>query len=356
MISLTRSLRIAPRRSALLIVTLAALSSACGPADDDDPLPGATVTAGGGGMAGDGGSGATAGSGGSGTAGNGSGGDGAATPHDNNPDGLPEASSPIYSRDYEAEDAADVVNQPSIAVGEWGADYGHGPSGGWRFVPDPIVDPTVGANEDSAGWAGGLHGQTLFPLDAYHLVTVSYLFRISQALVDEIALGGAFWAHDQKSIDFKYHDPNAPYGEGHRNTIHFGESEGQVRLSHVDGGGGSRIYFGPDWTTLADEWVWLCHVIDMRSASPAERYVATYLKREGDAGVTRIGIRYENGTPELQPYDGRGIWGFLSPIHGYWDDMVDRNGLTHDLAEMSLSVDRLRVMPGWPDATHGPPF
>ena len=154
----------------------------------------------------------------------------------------------------------------------------------------------------------------------------------------------------------KYHDPDAPFGEGNRNTIHFGESEGQVRFSHVDGGGGARIYFGPDWLALADEWVWLCHVIDMRSMNAGERYMATYLKREGDPGVTRIGIRYEDGDPVLQSYDGRGIWGFLSPFHGYWDDMIDRDGLTNDLSQMHLSVDQIRVMDGWPDGAHGPPF
>jgi hypothetical protein len=221
--------------------------------------------------------------------------------------------------------------------------------------PDPI--PGTSENENSAGWGGGMSpGGTDFPLDTHHLVTVSYMYRVSSALLQEIALAGAFWAHDQKAIDFKYHDPDAPYGEGNRNTIHFGESEGEVRFSHVDGGGGARIYFGPDWLTLADEWVWVCHAIDMRGATPAERYIATYIKRAGDDGVTRIGIRYENGDPALQAYDGRGIWGFLSPIHGYWDDMIDRDGLNHDLADMALAVDRLRVMPGWPSAEHGPPF
>ena len=87
-----------------------------------------------------------------------------------------------------------------------------------------------------------------------------------------------------------------------------------------------------------------------------ERYMATYLKREGDPGVTRIGIRYEDGDPVLQSYDGRGIWGFLSPFHGYWDDMIDRDGLTNDLSQMHLSVDQIRVMDGWPDGAHGPPF
>jgi len=196
----------------------------------------------------------------------------------------------------------------------------------------------------------------VFPLDAYDIISVSYMFRISQPLVAEIALGGPFWAHMQKSIDFKYHDPNAPYGEGNRNGIHFGPGDGQVQFSFVDGGGGTRIYFGPDWVTLADEWVWLCHVIDMRGATPTERYLASYLKRAGDDGVTRTGIRYENGAPELQAYNGRGFWGFFSPVHGYWDDMVDRDGLVNDLAQMFLSVDRLRVMPGWPAGEHGPPY
>ena len=347
------------------LVTLVAISLAstvglaCSSSTDDtspttptaEGGTGGTGTVGGGGTT-DTGGGGTAGGG---TAGGGTAGSGAGDPVANNPDNLPESASPIYSRDYESEDGSDVHSEPNIALGTWGVSLGFGPSGGWSFQPDPVVSVS-GDNEHSAGWAWGLQSGSYFPVDGYDLVTVSYMLRISDALVQEIALGGAFWNHDQKAIDFKYHDPNAPYGEGHRNTIHFGEEGGQVRFSHVDGGGGSRIYFGPDWTTLGDEWVWICHTIDMRGATPGERYVATYLKRQGDAGVTRIGIRYENGIPELQPYDGRGIWGFLSPFHGYWDDMIDRDGLSNDLAQMSLSVDRLRVLPGWPDAANGAPF
>jgi hypothetical protein len=281
----------------------------------------------------------------------GGGGQGGGAPAgDDNPDGLPEASSPIYANDYEVEDMADVVHDPGIAIGEWDAAHGY-QSAGWRFQPDPISGAAVD-NEDSAGWGGG----GIFPVDAYHLVSVSYLYRVSSTLVDEIALGGPFWAHDQKSIDFKYHDPGAPYGEGRRNGIHFGEDGGQVRFAHVDGGAGTRLYFGPDWATLADEWVWLCHVIDMRGASPSERYIATYIKRDGDAGVTRLAIRHEDSDPPLQPYDGRGVWGFFSPIHGYWDDMIGRDGLSGALDQMHMAVDRVRVMPGWPDAANGPPF
>ena len=223
-------------------------------------------------------------------------------PKTNNPDNLPESSSPIYSNNFETDDADGVVfSRPGIAVGKWSDTIGYGPSGGWQFRPDPTADPKK--NEASAGWLLGVDRKKYLAVDAHHLITVSYMYKVSQALLREIARGGPFWAHDQKAIDFKYHDPNAPYGEGHRNTIHFGESNGKVRSCHVDGGGGTRIYFGPDWLTLADEWVWLCHVIDMRGATPAERYVATYMKRKRDTAVTKIGIRYEDGTPKLQPYD-----------------------------------------------------
>ena len=300
-------------------------------------------------------SGTTGSGGGSTTSTSSSTGSGGAPPAgENNPDNLPESSMPLYSRDYDTEVVDDVTSTPNIAVGQWDSSSGYA-SGGWRFQPDPVGDPAA-ENEASAGWAWGVAGPDYFPVDGHHLATVSYMYRVSSALVQEIAIGGPFWAHDQKAIDFKYHDPNGPYGEGNRNTMHFGDEGGQVRFSHVDGGGGTRIYFGPDWATLADEWVWICHVIDMRGASGAERYIATYMKREGDAAVTRIGIRYEDGDPPLQTYNGRGIWGFLSPIHGYWDDMIGGDVLTNDLSQMFLSVDRLRIMPGWPDAANGPPF
>jgi len=285
-----------------------------------------------------------------GAGGAGDGGGGGAQAGDDNPDGLPESSVPIYANDYETENLDDVVHDPGIAIGAWDAAHGY-QSAGWRFQPDPVSGANA-ENEDSAGWSGG----PIFPLDAYHLVSVSYLYRVSSELVGEIALDGAFWAHDQKSIDFKYHDPDAPYGEGRRNGVHFGSEAGQVRFAHVDGGAGTRLYFGPDWATLADEWVWICHVIDMRGATPGDRYIATYMKREGDAGVTRLAIRYEGDDPPLQTYDGRGVWGMFSPVHGYWDDMIDRDGLTGSLDEMHMSVDRLRIMPGWPDEANGPPF
>lgn len=349
------------RRSVAGVLVLVALGGGCSSSGDETPPPGASPT-GGGASTGQGGEGAAStggngsGNGGSGGAGaTGSGGEGAGTPGADNPDGLPETSRTIYDNDYEDDDPTGVTSTPNIAIGEWGAAMGHGPSGGWRFHPDPIGDPGA-ENENSAGWAWGLQAADYFPVDAYDIVTVSYMFNVSDALLQEIVVAGAFWAHDQKAIDFKYHDPDAPYGEGNRNTIHFGENEGQVRFSHVDGGGGTRIYFGPDWMTLADEWVWICHVIDMRADAADGRYIATYMKREGEPGVTRIGIRYESGEPPLQTYNGRGIWGFLSPFHGYWDDMVGGDDLTHEQADMHLSVDRLRVMGGWPDDANGPPF
>jgi hypothetical protein len=353
------------KRAWVLVALLAGLG--CGSDDSSSKSTGVGGTggsstggnaSGGTSSGGNGGSGNTSAGGASGSGNASSGGtagSGGAPPGNDNPDNLPESSTPIYSNDYDTNDPTGVTSVEDLAVGTWGANLGY-QSGGWSFQPDPIADPSEDMNEDAAGWAYGVQGSQYFPLDTYDLVTVSYMYKVSQALLEEIALGGPFWAHDQKAIDFKYHDPTDPNGEGNRNTIHFGENEGQIRFSHVDGGGGTKIYFGPDWLGLADQWVWLCHVIDMRGATAEQRYVATYVKVPGDAAVTRIGIRYETSDPPLQTYDGRGIWGFLSPIHGYWDDMVDANGLTNDLADMSLAVDRLRIMPGWPDAANGPPF
>lgn len=351
-------MRLTTRQSLFLAASLSMIvSAACSPSEGDG-ADGSGATAGSGTASASGGQGAGA-TGGAGLAG-GSGGEpptggagGGSTGLDN-PDGLPESSTPIFAADYDSSDAQDIVSEPDVAIAEWGAALGYeGP--GFRLQPDPIIDPN-GESEDSAGWAGGIVGGDYFPVDGHELVSVSYMFKVSGALLAEIAVDGAFWAHDQKSIDIKYHDPSALYGEGHRNNVHFGFSEGQVRFSHVDGGAGTRIYFGPDWQTLADEWVWVCHVIDMRGEAAEERYFATYMKRDGDPGVTRIGIRYEAGENPLQPYDGHGVWGFFAPVHGYWDDMIDRDGLVNDLSEMFLYVDQLRVMPGWPDAAHGPPF
>lgn len=55
--------------------------------------------------------------------------------------------------------------------------------------------------------------------------------------------------------------------------------------------------------------------------------------------------------------NGFGIMGFrLTRIFGYWDDMNSRTAVESGLDQMFVYVDRLRIMPGYPDNANGPPF
>ena len=265
-----------------------------------------------------------------------------------NPDDIPSATALILSRDYTTHDAGEVLSQANLAVGEWGAAYGYsGP--GWRFRPDPIIG--TAENEDSAGWLMPW-GAPAFPPDGHALVTVSFMLKLSGPLLDEIARGGPLWAHVNKAFDFKYWNA-AGNGEGGRNGVHFGENPPQFHFS--TGGAGQFMAIGPDWRTLADQWVWVCFVVDMRGATPSQRYLAAYYRPPGGQ-VQQMGrVAEDNATSPLQSYAGRGFLGFFSPLFGYWDDMNGRESVAGNLQSMFVHVDRVRIANGWPTGADGPP-
>lgn len=254
----------------------------------------------------------------------------------------------MVTRDYETQNASEVLSDPNIATGQWSNSSGYG-SGGWLFHPAPIAG--TAENEDSAGWLMPW-GAPTFPVDGYHLVTVSFMLKISAALLNEINIGGPFWAHVNKAFDFKYWDA-AGTGEGGRNGIHFGESPPRFWFS--SGGGGQFQAIGPDWRTLADQWVWVCFVVDMRAAQASQRTLAAYYKTTG-GNVQLMGkVAENNPTLALQAYAGRGFLGFFSPLFGYWDDMHGGSTLSGNLSAMTIQLDRVRIANGWPTGANGPP-
>lgn len=85
-------------------------------------------------------------------------------------------------------------------------------------------------------------------------------------LLAAIEISGGFWAHMNQALDFKYFANDG--GEGNRNGFHFGEMP--PRWSIAGSGAGPTFPIGPDWRNLSDQWVWVCLVIDMRGATPAE--------------------------------------------------------------------------------------
>lgn len=274
----------------------------------------------------------------------------------NNPDSITEATEIIISKDYTTEVGSDVVEDPNIVLMEWDSTYGYnGP--GWRARPTP-VNGTAEA-EDIAGWSFPFGG--VFGVDEYELIVISFMLKISAALLDEMSGPSGFMAHPLKFLDVKAYNA-AGSGEGARNCFHFMDYGSGPQFAHSGGGGGSnsQTAFGPDWRTLADEWVWCAMVWDMRGATAAERYMAMYTKRAGDSGVTRIGRRFENQTigsaPDMEPYDGRGFLGFFSPLAGYWDDIHDAENLVENPADYALHLDRVRIANGWPTGSDGPPF
>ncbi len=261
-----------------------------------------------------------------------------------NPDGITETSSVLFGRDYDSQVGGDVSSGGVINM-QWGSAYGFAGSGGWRAQPNPIEGS--GANEDSKGWMA----PASLGVDRYHVISTSFMLKISGPLLGAIETAGGFWSHMNKALDFNYYDGGGNLGG--RGGFHFGEMPPRWHIS----GGGAGPYFpvGPDWRTLADQWVWLCFVIDMRGSTPSQRYLAVYYKTQGMSGVARMGRVYEN--EGLPSYAGRGIMGFpLTEIFGYWDDMNSRSAVASGLDQMFLYIDRMRIMPGYPDPANGPPF
>jgi hypothetical protein len=263
---------------------------------------------------------------------------------EHNPDGITETSSILYGRDYESQ-AANDVEYGSVINMQWGSGFGYAGSGGWRAQPNPISG--TGQNEDSKGWS--------VPADLgfnrYNVISASFTLKITGSLLAAIETAGGFWSHLNKSLDFHYYDSSG--GLGGRGGFHFGEMPPRWHIA----GGGAGPYFpvGPDWRTLADQWVWLCFVIDMRGATPEQRYLAVYYKTPDMTGVARMGRVYES--QGLQSYGGHGIVGFpLTEIFGYWDDMNSRAAVESSLNQMFVYIDRMRIMPGYPNAANGPPF
>ena len=213
----------------------------------------------------------------------------------NNPDSYAAATEIYGSKDYETEVSGDVLSQEDIAIGTWGAAYGYGSTGAWRFTPRPI---TSGSNEDSAGWYADTG---TIPVDECSVLTYSFMFYISQALVTKILDSGtSFWGSNNKVIDvFMWDSAGSAVDSNTRQVVMFGKSNGTIPgliFTPIAGGGGGIGYaetsIDPlvdlDFTDLADQWIWLSFVMDASGATDATRYTRLYYKKVGDAGVTKF--------------------------------------------------------------------
>lgn len=264
----------------------------------------------------------------------------------NNPDGITAATTTLFTRDFDTENAAHVIENTSVVLHDWDASYGYGGTGGWRLQPNPING--TASNEDSGG------------MDFYHplggantLRVFSFMQKMSSAFISAIPTG-TYWASVNKAIDL------GGGGSGYdRGGFHFGLQSGSgssVCTWHITQGGAGPYYASSeDWNDYGDVWTWLAFVMDARDASSANRYMAIYMKAEGiDTSVRRIARVYEStGLPN---WSG-GIPGIvLTPIWGYWDDMRDRELVSANLSSMFLYLDRFRVTDGWPTGADGPPF
>lgn len=286
-----------------------------------------------------------------------------------NPDNLDEGTTLLYSRDYNTQVNADIWNQESGIILAYSSTAGYASTGAWRAQPDPTNGSAE--NEPRGGWFGDQWGGTPSWLSAtQHYVTVSFLMKATQDLIDLYDEGpGSFASHPLKWFDFKYKISGG--GEGGRNGFHFskdigGAGGGGVRFyTSAGGGGASNNSFDAcrDFRTLGDTWLWICFVIDMRGATAAERFLAMYMKVEGEADVVRQIRRFENQVVDgltLSAYNGFGLWGLFSPFCGYWDDMNGRDSFTSaqltKLANAFMTLDRVRVYNGYPPAADGAPF
>jgi hypothetical protein len=127
------------------------------------------------------------------------------------------------------------------------------------------------------------------------------------------------------------------------------------------GGFGATPLIAPivtlDFTDLADEWIWLCFVLDASGATDATRYTRFYYKKLSDSGVTKFYERSGDadgggGGDDSYKYTTRGWYGDQGrTLFGYWDDMRGGSSTIRD-ASRFLTIDRLRMANGWVD----PPF
>jgi hypothetical protein len=358
----------APRACAILAALLAlpACGSDAGSQDASPTASTASSNAGGGTPGGTAGTGGDTSTGthtstGSSQGGNGSTGTGGTSNCDNNPDGYPTSGDLFYANDYETNTLNGMWEAPLVELA-WGANFGHDGSGAFRAVPQPFPSTSGDSpNEDHAGW--GISEQQT-PVDACRRVFISYLLYLSQDLLDDIAdppaaQGRAFWQAGNKIVDISQYNAN---GQGtddengfryvlklRRNNL---DDSGRVQFSHLAGGAGIEYFDdgtndNPDWRTLADQWVWVMHVLDEENTE-----MRTYVKRATDCPVQRALVR--DGTfqgPDAGDFlqsHGRGFRVADMPLWGYWDDIV--NATISDTKY--VAIDRVRVSDHW----IAPPF
>lgn len=264
----------------------------------------------------------------------------------NNPDNYAAATETYVSKDYETEVAGDVRGGQDVCTSTWGATDGYSGSGGWRH----IALPEVLEHEDNAGI--DLLGTTIPDADAAPIYVISYMFYMAELMSDDIvAATDGFWNHGNKIIDlFMYNAAGTFEDTNTRQTIFCKADSGEIKLAHVNGGGGV-VFFGGAENTFrfedhADEWIWFSHVFDSTN-----EMVNSYYKLSTDSGVTRTLRRVEGDVPEDEyQWNSRGFWGTQETLWGYWDD-IGGAALPYD-ADRYLKVDRVRVANGWIN----PPF
>jgi hypothetical protein len=275
------------------------------------------------------------------------------------PDGYSLATTTYISRDYDTEVAGQIRDVNNIVEMAYDASGGY-TNGAWRARPQPI-DGTD-ANEDNAGWESGLGSPDNIPVDDTQIVVVSYMFKISSALVTEILSGGTtFWDHENKVIDFfMWLSDGTNVDADTRQTVFFGADSGELVFSHVAGGGGGQIFTGgtrTDFADFADEWVFVAHVLDASGADDTARYTRTYMARSGDSAFTKVAERRGDadgggGGDDSYKYTTRGWYGDQGrTVWGYWDDM--NGGASIYSVDKYISLDRLRISNGWVNPPDG---
>lgn len=271
-----------------------------------------------------------------------------------NPDGLAAATQIFYTRDFDSQADADVLASAVVTM-SYQATGGYQGSGAWRALPQPI---SAAANEDNVGWTGGAP----VAVDQARRVVYSYLLYISDDLMQDIVTapdpgsGNWFWNHGNKIIDvLQWNASGTAADEVNGNTRYVikvrrnGPPGSPVRFSHLNGGAGNEYFSdgvnpNPNLATMTDEWFWVAHALDEQA-----RTITTYVKRQGDAGVTRCLVRdstVDLGTGALAS-DGRGFVAGRN-VWGYWDDIIDASASSTKY----VAIDRLRIADGW----IAPPF
>ena len=216
----------------------------------------------------------------------------AAGSSNNNPDNYAAATITYTALDYETEVPSQALSFAGVVTTTWGATTGYGPSGGWRVTRDGS------GSEHNGGLipVGCYQGSPAIPVDETRLIVVSWLQKVSAAAVASMLTGAGC-----KSTDFKMWNAGGTAEDNNTRQVtiftRYPFDANRLMIYPVAGGGGGlgnasgypeiAPLTNVDFADFADQWAWVCVVMDATGAD-ADNSTRLYYKVAGDSTVTKF--------------------------------------------------------------------